>query len=200
MLAVGLITGQLTAGLRPRPRRLHREERAAALYELARICRRGSARPGARISDESIERPSMPRRASSSDPAAARPGVREHRPRLDIDLGIAQWRSTRAVRQAPAPTRCPGAKRCTFRPRSGAGARVLALRARNRRLLKIPSSGNSWIRSRPHRHCLERVHYVGIAQDALCAWSRSGCATPCWRRCRMTCELRSPCWSAWPSR
>ena len=48
MLAVGLITGQLTAGLRFQARvAAHREERAGSLYEIrARSVGRGAGRAG----------------------------------------------------------------------------------------------------------------------------------------------------------
>jgi two-component system sensor histidine kinase KdpD len=58
MLAVGLITGQLTAGLRFQARvASHREERAAALYEIARdLSGAVQIEQVVKISDESIER------------------------------------------------------------------------------------------------------------------------------------------------
>ena len=58
MLAVGLITGQLTAGLRFQARvAAHREERAGSLYEIARdLSGAVQIDQVVRISDESIER------------------------------------------------------------------------------------------------------------------------------------------------
>src|SRR5208337_4551516 len=58
MLAVGLITGQLTAGLRFQARvASHREERAGSLYEIARdLSGAVQTEQVVKISDESIER------------------------------------------------------------------------------------------------------------------------------------------------
>jgi two-component system sensor histidine kinase KdpD len=104
MLAVGLITGQLTAGLRSQARvALHREERAAALYELARdLSGATQLEQVVRISDESIGRTfhvdaalllpdaqgqlalALRREPPPGDPGGGLPGVA-------VDIGIAQW-------------------------------------------------------------------------------------------------------------
>jgi two-component system sensor histidine kinase KdpD len=173
MLAVGLITGQLTAGLRSQARvALHREERAAALYELARdLAGAVQLDQVARISDESIERTfhaaaalllpdpagRLARASGSTDPA------------LDIDLGIAQWAFDKGRAAGAGTDTLPGSEALYLPLRAPVQARgVLALRARNRRLLKIPEQRQLLDTfAALIAIALERVHYVGIAQDAL---------------------------------
>jgi two-component system sensor histidine kinase KdpD len=172
MLAVGLITGQLTAGLRAQARvALHREERAAALYELAR------ALSGAvqldqvvSISDESIERTFhasavllLPD-ATGRLTASALPGRA-----LDVDLGIAQWAYDKGHPAGVGTDTLPGSEVLYLPLRAPAQARgVLALRPRNRRLLKIPEQRQLLETfAALIAIALERVHYAGVAQDAL---------------------------------
>ena len=173
MLAVGLITGQLTAGLRSQARvALHREERAAALYELARdLAGAVQLDQVARISAESIERTfhaaaalllpdpagRLARASGSTDPA------------LDIDLGIAQWAFDKGRAAGAGTDTLPGSEALYLPLRAPVQARgVLALRARNRRLLKIPEQRQLLDTfAALIAIALERVHYVGIAQDAL---------------------------------
>jgi two-component system sensor histidine kinase KdpD len=173
MLAVGLITGQLTAGLRSQARvALHREERAAALYELAR------ALSGAvqldqvvKISDESIEHTFHASAALLLPDAAARLSMASARaqPSLAVDIGIAQWAFDKAQPAGVGTDTLPGSEilyiplRAPVQPRG-----VLALKARNRRLLKIPEQRQLLDTfAALIAIALERVHYVGIAQDAL---------------------------------
>src|SRR6202051_3730179 len=95
MLAVGLITGQLTAGLRFQARVAgHREERAGSLYEIARDLS-GAVQTDevVRISDASIERTFrasaallLPNAAGKLTAASSRADLS-----LPVDLGIAQW-------------------------------------------------------------------------------------------------------------
>jgi len=173
MLAVGLITGQLTAGLRSQARvALHREERAAALYELAR------ALSGAvqldqvvKISDESIEHTFHASAALLLPDAAARLSMASARaePSLAVDIGIAQWAFDKAQPAGVGTDTLPGSEilyiplRAPVQPRG-----VLALKARNRRLLKIPEQRQLLDTfAALIAIALERVHYVGIAQDAV---------------------------------
>ena len=120
MLAVGLITGQLTAGLRFQARvASHREERAGSLYEIARdLSGAVQIDQVVKISDESIERTF---RASAALAAA---GCRRQ-----VDCGVIagrsrrlpsisasrNGRSTRANRRASVPIPCRAARCCTFR-------------------------------------------------------------------------------------
>src|SRR3984957_19365364 len=95
MLAVGLITGQLTAGLRSQARvALHREERAAALYQLARdLSGAVQLDQVVRISDESIENTFHASAALLLPDAAGRVSLASARsePSLRVDSAIAQW-------------------------------------------------------------------------------------------------------------
>jgi two-component system sensor histidine kinase KdpD len=173
MLAVGLITGQLTAGLRSQARvALHREERAAALYELARALS-GAVQPDqvVTISDESIERTFhanavllLPDAAGRLTVASALPGQT-----LDVDLGIAQWAYDKGHPAGVGTDTLPGTEWLYLPLRAPAQARgVLALRPRNRRLLKIPEQRQLLDTfAALIAIALERVHYVGVAQDAL---------------------------------
>jgi two-component system sensor histidine kinase KdpD len=173
MLAVGLITGQLTAGLRSQARvALHREERAAALYELAR------ALSGAvqldqvvKISDESIEHTFHASAALLLPDATARLSMACARaePSLAVDIGIAQWAFDKAQPAGVGTDTLPGSEilyiplRAPVQPRG-----VLALKARNRRLLKIPEQRQLLDTfAALIAIALERVHYVRVAQDAL---------------------------------
>src|ERR1700692_4803578 len=93
MLAVGLITGQLTAGLRSQARvALHREERAAALYEIARDLS-GAVQfdQVVKISDESIERTFHASAALLLPDAAGRVALAYARSEPCVDTSIAQW-------------------------------------------------------------------------------------------------------------
>jgi len=144
MLAVGLITGQLTAGLRFQARVAgHREERAGSLYEIARdLSGAVQIDQVVRISDASIERTfrasaallvAERRRSIGGDRAAHRDGAqRRHRHRA---MGVRQG----ASRRDSAPTLCRAARfftcRCARRLKRAA---FLAVKARNRRLLLIP--------------------------------------------------------------
>ena len=172
MLAVGLITGQLTAGLRFQARvAAHREERAASLYEFARdLSGAVQVDQVVKISDESIER-DLSRRRRSAAARRQRPTERSAQ-RADAESGY-RHRSM-GIRQRPAGR---------FRHRYAAGERsalrsiarpdtqprgVLAVKARNRRLLRIPEQRQLLDTfAALIAIALERVHYVGLAQDAL---------------------------------
>ena len=95
MLAVGLITGQLTAGLRFQARVAgHREERAGSLYEIARdLSGAVQIDQVVRISDESIERTFRASAAVLLPNAEGRLAVTSSRTdaALNPDLGIAEW-------------------------------------------------------------------------------------------------------------
>ncbi|MDP9012152.1 MAG: two-component system sensor histidine kinase KdpD [Pseudomonadota bacterium] len=172
MLAVGLITGQLTAGLRSQARvALHREERAAALYELARALSGAvQLEQVVAISDESIEHTFhasaallLPDEGGQLRMASARA-----EPSL-ADIGIAQWAFDKALPAGVGTDTLPGSEflyvplRAPVQPRG-----VLALKPRNRRLLKIPEQRQLLDTfAALIAIALERVHYVGVAQNAL---------------------------------
>ena len=174
MLAVGLITGQLTAGLRFQARvSAHREERAAALYEIARdLSGAVQIDQVVKISSESIERTfhasaalllpdAKGRMLVTLSRATARPSV--------STPGLPSGHSTRDSRPVSAPIRCREVLLCTFRCVHRSERRgVLAVKARSRRLLQIPEQRQLLdTYAALIAIALERVHYVGVAQDAL---------------------------------
>ena len=170
MLAVGLITGQLTAGLRFQARvALHREERAGALYELARdLSGAVQIDQVVKISDESIER-TFHARAALLLPDAAGQLVAASEPPLTVDIGIAQWAFDKGHPAGIGTDTLPGSEVLYIPLRAPVQARgVLALRANNRRLLRIPEQRQLLDTfAALIAIALERVHYVGVAQDAL---------------------------------
>ncbi|MES2150839.1 MAG: ATP-binding protein [Pseudomonadota bacterium] len=175
MLAVGLITGNLTAGLRYQARvARHREERSRALYEFAR------ALSGALLTQQVFEitREFIERTFNAhailllSDQAGqlsypegvGRPGV----PVMSVlDMGVAQWSFDHA-RPAGAGTDTLPANGFLYLP--------LVAPMRTRGVLVIwPERGRSlWIPEQRKQLdtfgaltaiALERVHYVDVAQE-----------------------------------
>src|SRR5882762_319489 len=142
MLTVGLITGQLTAGLRFQARVAgHREERAGSLYEIARdLSGAVQIDQVVRISDASIERTFRASAALLLPNAAGQ---------LALTLP--------GTEVLYIPLRAP------TQPRG-----VLAVKARNRRLLRIPEQRQLLDTfAALIAIALERVHYVKLAQDAV---------------------------------
>jgi two-component system sensor histidine kinase KdpD len=170
MLTVGLITGQLTAGLRFQARvARHREERAAALYELARdLSGAVEVEQVVRISDHSIERTFHANAALLLPDASGRLVVASEAS-LTVDLGIAQWSFDKGDPAGVGTDTLPGSDVLYIPLRAPAQARgVLALKAENRRLLRIPEQRQLLDTfAALVAIALERVHYVGVAQDAL---------------------------------
>jgi two-component system sensor histidine kinase KdpD len=173
MLAVGLIVGQLTAGLRFQARvASHREERAASLYEIARdLSGAVQIEQVVKISDESIERtfrasaalllPDEQGKLASAELGVASP--------LSVDLGIAQWAFDKGQHAGFGTDTLPGSDVLYIPLRAPERARgVLAVRASNRRMLGIPEQRQLLDTfAALIAIALERVHYVGVAQDAL---------------------------------
>jgi two-component system, OmpR family, sensor histidine kinase KdpD len=173
MLAVGLITGQLTAGLRFQARvASHREERAGSLYEIARdLSGAVQIDQVVKISDESVERTFRASAAlllpnTGGQLTVASPRAEAN---LAVDIGIAQWAFDRGQPAGFGTDTLPGSEilyvplRAPNRPRG-----VLAVKANNRRLLRIPEQRlllDTF--AALIAIALERVHYVGVAQDAL---------------------------------
>jgi two-component system sensor histidine kinase KdpD len=173
MLAVGLITGQLTAGLRFQARVAgHREERAGSLYEIARdLSGAVQIDQVVRISDESIERTFrasaallLPNAAGQLAATSARTGSA-----LAVDLGIAQWAFDKGRPAGFGTDTLPGTEVLYVPLRAPSHARgVLAVKARNRRLLRIPEQRQLLDTfAALIAIALERVHYVEVAQDAV---------------------------------
>jgi two-component system sensor histidine kinase KdpD len=173
MLAVGLIVGQLTAGLRFQARvASHREERAASLYEIARdLSGAVQIEQVVKISDESIERTFRASAAlllpdEQGKLAAAEVGVASP---LAVDLGIAQWAFDKGKQAGFGTDTLPGSDVLYIPLRAPERSRgVLAVRANNPRMLRIPEQRQLMDTfAALVAIALERVHYVGVAQDAL---------------------------------
>lgn len=173
MLAVGLITGQLTAGLRFQARvASHREERAGSLFEIARdLSGAVQIDQVVRISDESIERTFRASAALLLPNAAGQLAETSSRAdtALTVDIGIAQWAFDKGQPAGFSTDTLPGTEVLYIPLRAPIRARgVLAVKAHNRRLLRIPEQRQLLDTfAALIAIALERVHYVGVAQDAL---------------------------------
>jgi two-component system sensor histidine kinase KdpD len=197
MLAVGLITGHLTAGLRFQARvASHREKRARALYEFrARAVRRAAGRADVRHhAHASSSAPSARATLLVPDDDAAWPPASAGR-RL---AACRCWIS--ASRNGPSTTPSAGLGTGTL-PASPVFYLPLVAPMRTRGVLAIEPEQRRWLLMPEQRQqldtfaalaaiALERVHYIEVAQNALVRWSPSGCAIRCWRRCRTTCARR----------
>jgi two-component system sensor histidine kinase KdpD len=173
MLAVGLIAGQLTAGLRFQARvASHREQRAGSLYEIARdLSGATQIDQVVKISSESIERTFhasavllLPEAKSRLLSAPVGDGTS-----LTIDIGIAQWAFDKGQPAGFGTDTLPGSEILYLPLRAPSDARgVLAIKARNRRLLRIPEQRQLLDTfAALIGIALERVHYVVIAQSAV---------------------------------
>jgi two-component system, OmpR family, sensor histidine kinase KdpD len=173
MLAVGLIAGQLTAGLRFQARvASHREERAGSLYEIARdLSGAIQIQQVVKISAASIERTF---RASALLLLPDDKGRLILTPASDasilaIDIGIAQWAFDKGQPAGFGTDTLPGSDVLYLPLRAPTQSRgVLAVKARNRRLLRIPEQRQLLDTfAALVAIALERVHYVELAQRAL---------------------------------
>jgi two-component system sensor histidine kinase KdpD len=173
MLTVGLITGQLTAGLRFQARVAgHREERAGSLYEIARdLSGAVQIDQVVRISDASIERTFRASAALLLPNASGQLAMTSSRTdtALNVDIGIAQWAFDKGQPAGFGTDTLPGSEFLYIPLRAPTRARgVLAVKARNRRLLRIPEQRQLLDTfAALIAIALERVHYVEVAQDAL---------------------------------
>jgi two-component system, OmpR family, sensor histidine kinase KdpD len=173
MLAVGLITGQLTAGLRFQARVAgHREERAGSLYEIARdLSGAVQIDQVVSISDASIERTFRASAALLLPNAAGQLAMTSSRTdtALNVDIGVAQWAFDKGQPAGFGTDTLPGSEFLYIPLRAPTRARgVLAVKARNRRLLRIPEQRQLLDTfAALIAIALERVHYVEVAQDAL---------------------------------
>jgi two-component system sensor histidine kinase KdpD len=178
MLAVGLIAGQLTAGLRFQARvASHREERAGSLYEIARnLSGAVQIDQVIKISRESIERTFRATAAillPDQNGQIAMPSLGSSPSMVDkplnIEIGIAQWAFDRGQPAGFSTDTLPGSEILYIPLRAPIRTRgVLAVKANNRRLLRIPEQRQLLDTfAALVAIALERVHYVGVAQDAL---------------------------------
>jgi two-component system sensor histidine kinase KdpD len=172
MLAVGLIAGQLTAGLRFQARvSAHREERARALYEFARdLSGAMQLDQVVKIADEAIERVFRANATLLLTDAdnKVKPGDYEPDP-LSVDLGIAQWSLDKGLPAGFGTDTLPGSEVLYVPLRAPMKSHgVLAVKARNRRLLHIPEQRQLLDTfARLISIALERVHFLGVAQNAV---------------------------------
>jgi two-component system sensor histidine kinase KdpD len=174
MLAVGLITGHLTAGLRFQARvASQREARARALYEFARVLS-GVLQTGQihETTRDAIGRAFGARTALLLPDGAGRlqpPQAGEGGQVESLDLGIAQWAYEHAAGA--------GMGTDTF-PDSAAFYLPLKATMRTRGVLAIESAQPRWLLVPEQRQqldtfaalaaiALERVHYIEVAQNAL---------------------------------
>jgi two-component system sensor histidine kinase KdpD len=200
MLAVGLIAGQLTAGLRFQARvASHREERTGSLYEIARdLSGAVEIEQVVKISDESIQRTfrasaalllpdaggmliatATATAATAATPAtpstvatgatAANAVAKPADVGLAVELGTAQWAFDRGQPAGFGTDTLPGSDVLYIPLRAPTQARgVLAVKAHNRRMLRIPEQRQLLDTfAALIAIALERVHYVGVAQEAL---------------------------------
>src|ERR1700729_2615619 len=172
MLAVGLITGQLTAGLRFQARvASHREERAGLLYEFARdLSGAVQVEQVVKMSDDSIRRTFRANAALLLPDASGRLiATMPNAAGLAVEIGTAQWAFDRGQPAGFGTDTLPGSEVLYIPLRAPTQARgVLAVKAPNRRMLRIPEQRQLLDTfAALIAIALERVHYVGVAQDAL---------------------------------
>ena len=171
MLSVGLITGQLTAGLRFQARvAAQRERRARALYEFAREL------SGAPQVEQVVETTrDVISRSFDGDASVLLPDAdgRLQAPSAQAgmvaDLGVAQWAFDHAAAAGMDTDTLP-ASACLYLPMV-APMRcrgVLAIAPRQRRWLSVPEQRRQLDTfAALAAIALERVHYIEVAQQAL---------------------------------
>ena len=171
MLVVGLITGQLTAGLRYQARvASHREERSRALYEFAR-----DLSSPLRTEDVVERTAEFIGRTFSAKVALLVPDLNDrliytpHGPPLPIDLATAQWAFGNSQPAGAGTDTLPGSEYLYLPLRAPMRTRgVVAIRPRSKRLLMIPEQRRQLDTfAALVAIALERVHYVEVAQQAL---------------------------------
>ena len=174
MLAVGLITGQLTAGLRFQARvAARRESRTRALYEFARALSGVLQTEQIQVATRDAIGPAFGARTVLLLPDAA---GRLH-PAEDngagsiaaLDVGIAQWAFDHGASAGLGTDTLPGSP-VFYMP--------LVAPMRTRGVLAIEPETQRWLLAPEQRQqldtyaalaaiALERVHYIEVAQDAL---------------------------------
>ena len=173
MLSVGLITGQLTAGLRYQARIAgHREERSRDLYQMAReLSGALTEEQIAEIGDRYIEA-SFRARAEMVLPDEAEEKLlcayaAGEKPTLD--LGIAQWVYDRSEPAGIGTDTLPGSPALYLPLKAPLRTRgVLVIEPTNPRVLMIPEQRRQLdIFTALIAIALERVHFVTIAREAL---------------------------------
>ncbi|MFB9242640.1 DUF4118 domain-containing protein [Massilia antarctica] len=168
MLAVGLITGHLTAGLRFQARvAAHREQRSRALYEFAREL--SGALQTEQIVDATRAAIGRTFRAGATLLVPDAEGRLQAPPGATADIGIAQWAFDHAQSAGLGSGTLP-ASPLFYLP--------LVAPMRTRGVLAIAPEQQRWMLIPEQRTqldtfaalaaiALERVHYIEVAQDAL---------------------------------
>ena len=191
MLSVGLITGQLTAGLRFQARvAAQRERRARALYEFARELSGAPQVEQVVETTRAVISRSFDGEASVLLPDAdGRLQAPPAQAGMAPDLGVAQWAFDHAAAAGMDTDTLP-ASACLYLPLV-APMRcrgVLAIAPRQRRWLSSRSSAGSSTPSPRWRPSPWSACITSRWRSRRCSrWSRSACAIPCWRRCRTIC-------------
>jgi two-component system sensor histidine kinase KdpD len=172
MLAVGLITGQLTAGLRYQARvASHREQRSRALYEFAR-----ELSSPLRTEDVVERAADFIGRTFGARVALLIPDLNDRlvytpqaAPPLPIDLATAHWAFGKSQPAGAGTDTLPGSEYLYLPLRAPMRTRgVLAIRPESKRLLLIPEQRRQLDTfAALVAIALERVHYVEVAQQAL---------------------------------
>jgi two-component system sensor histidine kinase KdpD len=172
MLAVGLIAGQLTAGLRFQARiASQREGRARALYEFAREL--SGALQMEQIFDITrtfVQRTFRAKAVLLLPDDAGRLQLPAEAAHLNVlDMGIAQWAFDRAMPAGMGTDTLPGSSFFYLPLVAPVRTRgVLALRPERRRWILIPEQRQQLDTfATLAAIALERVHYIEVAQDAL---------------------------------
>jgi len=172
MLAVGLITGQLTAGVRYQARVAgHREGRARTLYEFSRDLS-GLLTPVQVIETaEGFMSRAFRARVTVLTPDAAGKLVSRTGHPLDnpMDSAAAQWAFDHSQPAGAGTDTLPGNDHLFLPLRTPMGTRgVFAIRPERARDLMIPEQMRQYETfAALAAIALERVHYVGVARDAL---------------------------------
>jgi two-component system, OmpR family, sensor histidine kinase KdpD len=172
MLAVGLIIGQLTAGLRYQARiASHREERSRALYEFAR-----DLSSPLRAEDVAAATAGFIGRTFRASVILLLPDEQDRlvfqpqaSPAFSIDPGTAQWAFDRSQPAGAGTDTLPGSDFLYLPLRAPMRTRgVLAIRPESRRFLLVPEQRRQLDTfAALVAIALERVHYVEVAQQAL---------------------------------
>ena len=174
MLAVALIIGHLTSGLRYQARvSAHRETRARALYELARELSGVLVRDEViRISDRHIEASFHAKTVillPDANEKLRQPGADEVASAPAVDLAVAQWVFDNGKPAGFGTDTLPGTRvHYAPLPSPMRTRGVLALQPEMARLLLIPEQRRLLETfATLIAIALERVHYIEVAQDAL---------------------------------
>ncbi len=172
MLAVALIIGQMTAGLRYQARiASYREERARSLYEFSRDL--SSLLQTEQVVDTAARVIAQTFRAEVAvllPDDHERVGVRnDGGAALDVDIGAAQWAYDKAQPAGMGTDTLAGSAFLYLPLRAPMRTRgVIAIKPQNRRLLLVPEQTRQLDTfAALAAIALERVHYVEVAQQAL---------------------------------